>query len=90
MRKMDDDEALINRMTLQEVVPGDGSYSSLHAMGRVFSMKLTGIRLLIALLFAEKMKPVEVWNRSGWSASVFLGEIERMKNEGVFDGWNDQ
>ncbi len=90
MRKTDDDEALINRMTLQDVIPGDGSYSSFRAMAKVFNTKLTGIRLLIALLFAEKMKPVEVWSRTGWAAPVFLGEIERMKNEGIFNGWNDQ
>lgn len=89
-RKLDGDEALINRMTLQDVVPGGGSYSSLHAMVKVFNTKLNGIHLLIALLFAEQMKPVEVWNRSGLSATVFLGEVERMKNEGIFDGWNDQ
>lgn len=90
MRKTDGDEALINRMTLQDVVPGDGCYSSSHAMVKVFNTKLTGTHLLIALLFAEKMNPVEVWNRSGWAAPVFLGEVERMKNEGIFNGWSAQ
>lgn len=87
MRKTDGDEALIYRMTLQDVVSGDGSYSSSLAMGRVLNTKLYGVRLLIALLFAEKMAPAEIWNRSGLAASVFLGEIARMKHDGIFDGW---
>lgn len=87
--KMDYDESLIKRMTISDVVPGGCSYSSIFAQARIFSTKLTGIRLLIAMLFAEKVAPVDVWLRSGLSACAFLREIKTMKNEGVFDGWCD-
>lgn len=87
---MDYDESLIKRMMISDVVPGDGNYSSIFAQARIFSSKLTGIRLLIAMLFAEKMVPTDVWHRSGLAACAFLREIEAMKNEGVFDGWHDQ
>lgn len=87
IRQADDDAALIERMTFQDVVLVDGGYSTARTIDRVFCTDLVGVRLLIALLLAKKMKPTDVLRRSGLSSSVFLAEVARMRLAGVFSDW---
>lgn len=87
-QKAEADVTLVEQMMLQDVVVGDGNYSTSRAASRVLGTDLTGVQLLIALLLAEKMRPADVWKRSGYSASLFLSEVAKMKKNGFFDGWS--
>lgn len=87
LMRMDADMAIVARMRLEDVVSGDAGYDTSHAMVSAINSGRTGIELLIALLFAEKISPLKVLQLAGCSSSAFLATLTRMRQDGVFSDW---
>lgn len=63
-----------------------------HGSAELFCMALKsnlyGTSLLIVILLAEKMSPREIWKKTGYGASLFLAEFERLKGLDIFQAQN--
>lgn len=86
--KTEEDDKIVARMTLGDVVSGDGGFATSYAMAKVFNSELCGVALLIAVLFAEKMSPYDVMRRAGCNSSEFLSELAKLQRAGVFSDWD--
>jgi hypothetical protein len=85
--RIDADRAIVAKMQLEDVVSGGAGYGTSQAMASALNSGRTGIELLIALLFAEKISPLKVLQLTGCSSSAFLATLTRMQQDGIFSDW---
>jgi hypothetical protein len=87
LMRIDADRAIVAKMQLEDVVSGGAGYGTSQAMASALNSGRTGIELLIALLFAEKISPLKVLQLTGCSSSAFLATLTRMQQDGIFSDW---